>query len=128
MQSCLCCRTWTYNNYTLYNVRCILPLANSWSIRMWFTMTSHRYFYMGIRCHSSEPWVDSWVTKSHVARSGNVSGWYGVPYVKVFRGQKLILHVICQYSFMLHPKMFAPCPNLSSIRAILDVTCLISLR
>ena len=46
---------------------------------------------------------------------------YGVPPVKVFYGQKWILCVICRYSFKLHLKMFAPCPKLSTIWAILPI-------
>ena len=52
---------------------------------------------------------------------------YGVPSVKLFRGHKWILYVICRYSFILHLKMFALCPNPSTIWAIVYVICLLSL-
>ena len=42
-------------------------------------------------------------------------------------GKSEILYVICRYSFMLHPKKFAPCLNPSPTWAILFVICLISL-
>ena len=32
---------------------------------------------------------------------------FAVPFVKVFHGEKVILYVIRQYSFLLHPKMYA---------------------
>ena len=51
----------------------------------------------------------------------------GVPSVKLFHEQKWILYVIFQCSFMLHPKMFALCQNLSTIWAIVYVIYLISL-
>ena len=50
-----------------------------------------------------------------------------MPSVKLFRGQKWTLYVICRYSFMLHPKTFAPCPIPSTIWAIRYIICSISL-
>ena len=52
---------------------------------------------------------------------------YGVPSVNLFHGQKWILYVICQYSFKLHPKMFALCSNISTTWATVYVICLLSL-
>ena len=49
--------------------------------------------------------------------------WNRVPSVKVCHGQKWIIYVICWYSFVLHPKMFAPCASPSTIIHV----CLISL-
>ena len=34
---------------------------------------------------------------------------------------------MCRYSFMLHPKIYVPCPNPSKILIILHAICLISL-
>ena len=51
--------------------------------------------------------------------------YYGVPFLKVFYVQMWILYVICQYSFMLHPKMYGPCPNPSTICEFLHVMCLL---
>ena len=74
----------------------------------------------------AKKWIDIlWRRTTHI--NTLKTAIYGMPPVKVFYGQKWILCVICRYSFKLHLKMFAPCPNLSTIWTISPIMCLISL-
>ena len=46
---------------------------------------------------------------------------YWVSSVKEFHSQELVLYLMYQYSFILLPKMYAPCPNPSPIWVTSDV-------